>query len=79
MAQLVHRVVDTIADWGLKGKYFKTQQDGDDFRNVLTAAEAEQFLTVLREQVWPSPDKAPSKIGAPSARIIEMVEAEDYR
>ncbi len=44
-----------------------------------TAAEAEQFLTVLREQVWPSPDKAPAKIGAPSARIMEMVEAEDYR
>ena len=35
VAQLVHRVVDTIADWGLKGKYFKTQQDGDNFRNEL--------------------------------------------
>jgi hypothetical protein len=43
-----------------------------------TAAEAEQFLTVLREEVWPSPEKAPAKIGAPSARIIEFVEAEDY-
>ena len=47
-----------------------------DFSSV---AEAEQFLTVLRDQVWPSPDKAPAKVGAPSARIIEMVEAEDYR
>ena len=47
-----------------------------DFSSV---AEAERFLTVLRDQVWPSPDKAPAKIGAPSARIIEMVEAEDYR
>jgi hypothetical protein len=43
-----------------------------------TTAEAERFLTVLREEVWPSRDKAPAKIGAPSARIIEMVEAEDY-
>jgi hypothetical protein len=44
-----------------------------------TVAEAERFLTVLRTQVWPSPDKAPAKIGAPSTQIIEMVEAEDYR
>jgi hypothetical protein len=44
-----------------------------------TVAEAELFLTVLREQVWPSPDKAPAKVGAPSARIIELVEATDYR
>ena len=43
-----------------------------------TVGEAEQFLTVLRDRVWPSPDRAPAKIGAPSARIIEMVEAEDY-
>ena len=35
--------------------------------------------TVLRERVWSSPDKAPAKIGAPSARIMELVEAEDYR
>src|SRR5258708_4547047 len=27
VAQLVHRVVDTIADWGLSGNYFKTKQD----------------------------------------------------
>jgi hypothetical protein len=44
-----------------------------------TVAEAERFLTVLRTEVWPSRDKAPAKVGAPSARIIEMVEAEDYR
>jgi ribonucleoside-diphosphate reductase alpha chain len=35
VAQLVHRVVDTIADWGLTGKYFKTVQDGENFRNEL--------------------------------------------
>jgi hypothetical protein len=44
-----------------------------------TVAEAERFLTVLRDEVWPSPDKAPAKIGAPSARIVEMVEAAEYR
>ena len=35
VAQLVHRVVDTIADWGLAGNYFKTKQDGENFRNEL--------------------------------------------
>jgi len=32
VAQLVHRVVDTIADWGLSGHYFKTKEDGENFR-----------------------------------------------
>ncbi len=32
VAQLVHRVVDSIADWGLAGKYFKTGEDGENFR-----------------------------------------------
>jgi hypothetical protein len=59
------------------------QAAGDERRVSLdidfsTMAEAEQFLTVLRTEVWPSRDKAPAKIGAPSARLIEMVEAEDY-
>ncbi len=35
VADLVHRVVDTIADWGKKGKYFRTDQDGENFRNEL--------------------------------------------
>ena len=57
---------------------------GDDHQVSLdidfpTVGEAERFLTVLRTQVWPSPDKAPAKVGAPSARIIEMVEAADDR
>ncbi len=60
------------------------QAAGDEHRVSLdidfsTTSEAQRFLTVLREQVWPSPDKSPAKIGAPSARIIELVEAEDYR
>ena len=32
VAQLVHRVTDTIADWGLSGDYFKTKEDGENFR-----------------------------------------------
>jgi ribonucleoside-diphosphate reductase alpha chain len=32
VGQLVHRVVDTIADWGLAGNYFKTKEDGENFR-----------------------------------------------
>src|SRR3954451_12995615 len=35
VADLVHRVVDTISDWGLHGKYFRTDQDGENFRNEL--------------------------------------------
>ncbi len=35
VGQLVHRVVDTIADWGLSGHYFKTKEDGENFRNEL--------------------------------------------
>src|SRR6202050_4167001 len=33
--QLVHRVVDTIADWGASGRYFATVEDADNFRNEL--------------------------------------------
>ncbi|HLG97544.1 MAG TPA: vitamin B12-dependent ribonucleotide reductase [Bryobacteraceae bacterium] len=33
--QLVHRVVDTIADWGKSGRYFKTEQDAENFRDEL--------------------------------------------
>src|SRR5216683_971493 len=35
VAQLVSRVVDNIADWGKKGGYFKTSEDGENFRNEL--------------------------------------------
>src|SRR5947199_2714835 len=35
VAQLVHRVVDTIADWGKQGGYFLTGEDGENFRNEL--------------------------------------------
>src|SRR5438270_1084815 len=35
VAQLVHRVVDTIADWGKADHYFKTDADGENFRHEL--------------------------------------------
>ncbi len=35
VAQLVHRVVDTIADWGLGGNYFRTAEDAENFRSEL--------------------------------------------
>ncbi len=35
VAQLVHRVVDTIADWGKNANYFRTDTDGENFRNEL--------------------------------------------
>jgi ribonucleoside-diphosphate reductase alpha chain len=35
VAQLVQRVVDTITDWGRHDRYFKTEQDGENFRNEL--------------------------------------------
>src|SRR5579864_1459618 len=33
--QLISRVVDTITDWGVAGRYFKTVQDGANFRDEL--------------------------------------------
>ena len=35
VGQLVHRVVDSIADWGLSGGYFRTKEDGENFRGEL--------------------------------------------
>src|SRR5690349_789368 len=35
VGQLVHRVIDTIADWGKAGHYFRTDEDAENFRNEL--------------------------------------------
>src|SRR5688500_16139947 len=35
VAQLVHRVVDTIARWGEAGNYFKASEDASNFRDEL--------------------------------------------
>jgi len=52
VGELVHRVVDTIADWGIKDGYFATPQDGENFRNelahlMLHAQLGEQLESVL--------------------------------
>jgi hypothetical protein len=63
-------------------RIFRAADDGHRVSldiDFATLPEAERFLSVLRTQVWPSPDKAPAKIGAPSTQIIEMVETADYR
>src|SRR5215467_8577839 len=33
--QLVHRVVDTITEWGVQQRYFRTMQDASNFRDDL--------------------------------------------
>jgi hypothetical protein len=43
-----------------------------------TAEEAGAFLDILRTRVWPSPAKAPAKVGAPKTRVIELVETKEY-
>jgi ribonucleoside-diphosphate reductase alpha chain len=35
VGELVHRVVDTIADWGIRDGYFATKEDGEAFRGEL--------------------------------------------
>jgi ribonucleoside-diphosphate reductase alpha chain len=35
VSQIVHRVVDTIADWGSRGSYFSTPEDAENFRHEL--------------------------------------------
>ncbi len=56
----------------------------DDARKVIldldfdSTAEASTFLAIMQRDVWPSPDKAPAKIGAPRTHILDMVESEEY-
>jgi hypothetical protein len=56
----------------------------DDQKHVMldldfdSAQEADTFLTILRNDVWSSGDKAPAKVGTPQARIFEMVENYEY-
>jgi cytidylate kinase len=40
--------------------------------------DAEGFLTILREEVWNSPEKAPAKLGTPETRLVELVESKEY-
>jgi hypothetical protein len=56
----------------------------DDEKHVMldldfdSAQEADGFLTILRNDVWSSRDKAPAKVGKPQARIVEIVESHEY-
>jgi hypothetical protein len=43
-----------------------------------TAADADAFRDILQTKVWPSPDKAPAKVGTPTTRILQIVDAHDY-
>jgi len=43
-----------------------------------TTADAGAFLETLRTKVWPSPDKAPAKVGAPTTRILQVVDVHEY-
>jgi ribonucleoside-diphosphate reductase alpha chain len=49
--ELVHRVVDTIAEWGIDGRYFRTPEDADNFRNELAHLVLTQKLC-FNSPVW---------------------------
>jgi ribonucleoside-diphosphate reductase alpha chain len=51
VGQLVHRVVDTIADWGFDGNYFKTRQDAENFRSELAHLMLHQ-QAAFNSPVW---------------------------
>ncbi len=51
VGQLVHRVVDTIADWGFAGNYFKTKEDSENFRMELAHLMLHQ-KAAFNSPVW---------------------------
>src|SRR4051794_26804860 len=51
VAELVHRVVDTIANWGLKDGYFRSPEDGENFRNELAHLMLHQ-KAAFNSPVW---------------------------
>ena len=51
VAELVHRVVDTIADWGLKDGYFAAEEDGENFRAELAHLMLHQ-KAAFNSPVW---------------------------
>jgi ribonucleoside-diphosphate reductase alpha chain len=51
VAELVHRVVDTIADWGLKDGYFASRQAGENFRAELAHMMLHQHAA-FNSPVW---------------------------
>ena len=51
LADLVHRVVDTMADWGLAAGYFATPEDGEAFRDELAHLMLNQ-KAAFNSPVW---------------------------
>ena len=51
LGDLVHRVVDSIANWGLQGGYFATREDGDAFRDELAHLMLHQ-KAAFNSPVW---------------------------
>ncbi|MGA2435450.1 MAG: vitamin B12-dependent ribonucleotide reductase, partial [Bryobacteraceae bacterium] len=51
VAQIVHRVADTAADWGKAGGYFQTAQDAENFRDELAHLVLTQKLS-FNSPVW---------------------------
>ena len=51
VGELVHRVVDTIADWGLKDGYFASKVDGENFRAELAHMMLRQ-KAAFNSPVW---------------------------
>jgi hypothetical protein len=43
-----------------------------------SAESAEGFLNIMRNEVWPDPEKAPAKVGTPRTHIVEMVDSKEY-
>jgi ribonucleoside-diphosphate reductase alpha chain len=51
VAQLVHRVVDTITEWGRADRYFKTPEDAENFRHELAHLALTQRAS-FNSPVW---------------------------
>src|SRR6266481_5126406 len=51
VAELVHRVVDSIADWGIKDGYFASNEDGENFRSELAHLMLHQ-KAAFNSPVW---------------------------
>jgi ribonucleoside-diphosphate reductase alpha chain len=51
VADLIHRVVDTIAAWGLEGGYFVSPEDGENFRDELAHLALHQ-QACFNSPVW---------------------------
>ncbi len=60
VGELVHRVVDTIADWGIKDGYFATAADGENFRNELAHLMLHQKAALIRPSGSTSASRNPA-------------------